>query len=380
MTVGVGAVIGAGSVITKSIPPQMMAFGVPARVVQDLTKAGVGPGDYSATVNTLTEAMAFGRQLDRKEELELARLSKSLTALQQQKKTQHQLKAAGGGHSLDVQAERAKGHEPTDFDYSISLSQGFWPAAQDTCKRGIEYIAGCRLSWWPLSESEERLKSGYTRVYSIPFTSSYRYRRHFYDDIPTPLADLLFPKLADIRTSVPKSRWVALSREAVFLRGTTLMRLILRYEDGASRQWQLHGEGETSTRGHKQDVPNDCKTSENEGIGNSLEAGRQNVSEVRWQGLTGGGGRQPGEGESQNTPKKESGERRGQPILFLSIDVGLSESVAHAVNLGENDKKTFQNLQDAYRGFPSWTWKRATGIKFYRVFIPIVYSDNQYVR
>jgi hypothetical protein len=67
-----------------------MALGVPARVVQDLNEVHVGVADFSATVNTLPEAMTFGRHLDRKEELELARLASSLHALQQQKKALQQ--------------------------------------------------------------------------------------------------------------------------------------------------------------------------------------------------------------------------------------------------------------------------------------------------
>ncbi|KAK4447850.1 trimeric LpxA-like protein [Podospora aff. communis PSN243] len=86
VTIGDGAVIGAGSVVTKNIPPATMAFGVPARVVQDLNSLPDGVVDYSATVNTLTEAMMYDRPLDRKDELELARLNRILNGIQQQKK------------------------------------------------------------------------------------------------------------------------------------------------------------------------------------------------------------------------------------------------------------------------------------------------------
>jgi hypothetical protein len=76
VTIGNGAVIGAGSVITKCIPPGTMALGIPARVVQKLTEAA--PPEVNATVKTLSEAMAYGRQLGSKEEAELTRLSRTL--------------------------------------------------------------------------------------------------------------------------------------------------------------------------------------------------------------------------------------------------------------------------------------------------------------
>ncbi|KAK0649245.1 trimeric LpxA-like protein [Cercophora newfieldiana] len=96
VTIGDGAVIGAGSVITGNIPPSAVAMGVPARVVRYLNQAPSGVVDYCATVNTLTEAMTYGRQLDRKEELELARLNSSLHALQQQKKALQQQHQSNG--------------------------------------------------------------------------------------------------------------------------------------------------------------------------------------------------------------------------------------------------------------------------------------------
>lgn len=37
MTIGKGAVIGAGSVVTKDIPPMTVAVGVPCKVIRQIT-------------------------------------------------------------------------------------------------------------------------------------------------------------------------------------------------------------------------------------------------------------------------------------------------------------------------------------------------------
>lgn len=55
--------------------------------------------------------------------------------------------------------------------------------------------------------------------------------------------------------------------------------------------------------------------------------------------------------------------------LYLSVDIGPNQSRARAVELGENDKMTFENIYTTYRSFtPKWCWwKQAAKIRFYRV-------------
>lgn len=82
VTIGDGAVIGAGSVITRSIPPSTLAVGVPARVIQSLDETTMRPSEVCSSVATLAEAMGNFAQscapLDRLDELELARLSSGM--------------------------------------------------------------------------------------------------------------------------------------------------------------------------------------------------------------------------------------------------------------------------------------------------------------
>ncbi|RYO92932.1 hypothetical protein DL762_001423 [Monosporascus cannonballus] len=108
------------------------------------------------------------------------------------------------------------------YDYDISFTRDFASAAQDCFKRGIKHIVGARLSWWPLAEPEDELGHGRVRVYS----AASRCRR-IYDDVPTRLAEALFPKLITVRKSAPKSNWILSNREAVLLHDTTLIRILL---------------------------------------------------------------------------------------------------------------------------------------------------------
>ena len=89
--------------------------------------------------------------------------------------------------------------EHMTIHYRFSFARSPTTAIQDISKKTVERVAGTRLSWWPLSESEEELKEKYTRVYSQPLTSSSIHNRVFYDDIPTSLAEKLFPELVAAR-------------------------------------------------------------------------------------------------------------------------------------------------------------------------------------
>lgn len=108
----------------------------------------------------------------------------------------------------------------------FSFTQSPITALQDLCKQTVELLAGTKLSWWPLSEPEEELNANCTRVYCQPLAGLSRRNRSFYDDIPTPLAEELFHGLAAARNLATGTRWKAFPREAVYLEGTTLMRVL----------------------------------------------------------------------------------------------------------------------------------------------------------
>jgi len=145
--------------------------------------------------------------------------------------------------SSHTEDEQATKHQSQYFDYDFSLNRPSWLAITDSCKRRVEAAAGCQLSCWPLSEPEKDLMPGSTRVYSMPFKRN----RRFFDDLPTPIAESLFPKLLDVRASTAKSRWAALGREAVYLKNSTLMHLLHRREDQGSQHQDLQSFSEESS-------------------------------------------------------------------------------------------------------------------------------------
>lgn len=69
--------------------------------------------------------------------------------------------------------------EPQESEYQSSSHLNLLFTVADTIKVRIEQIAGSPLSWWPLTNPEERLEDGYLRVYimhrmcSAPMSSLY---------------------------------------------------------------------------------------------------------------------------------------------------------------------------------------------------------------
>jgi hypothetical protein len=79
--------------------------------------------------------------------------------------------SVGNPHS-SIQARRTKESELLNLDYDIIFPIRFISSLQDMCKTGIEHLAGCQLSWWPLAEPEDTLRPNHVRIYSMPFVSS----------------------------------------------------------------------------------------------------------------------------------------------------------------------------------------------------------------
>ncbi|KAF4996921.1 hypothetical protein FDECE_12244 [Fusarium decemcellulare] len=237
----------------------------------------------------------------------------------------------------------------------VSFVRPWVSVLADSCKRSMETVAGCKLSWWPLEDPEYVLKSGYTRVYSTPSP-----HRRIYDDIPTSFAEVLFPKLAEARASSTRCVGMGSTYEAVFLQKMTLMRLLLvgfgsslttqTTDPGAPTSQDNTGDGATLTpRGSiqrpsesdttPQPTSRDCYTQQNRPL-QARDAVAGHVMNGR------------------------------NPVLFLSADTARNESIAQTITPGDNDRTTCQNLRSAYEGLSNrwWCRKRATGIKFYRVY------------
>lgn len=241
----------------------------------------------------------------------------------------------------NAQRDRMQSAKLVNIDYDVSLGRNFTSALQDTFKRRVESIAGCRLSWWPLSEPEDELKPGHLRVYSMPST---RCSRGFYDDIPISLAEQLFPKLRDAPNSDTGFSRSLVMQKTVVLHGTTLMRVL--------HQWRSGSQGSQQRTGDQYDIGSQTL----QGSGRNL-SGESSKSSL-------------GQDTTEPPDKSVDDQQKDQPVIFMSADMKPNESIACTVGLGSNDKTTFQNLQVAHRKLPSWGWKRATGIKFYRVPVP----------
>lgn len=249
----------------------------------------------------------------------------------------------------DVAARKA--HIPKgQVGYTISFTRHLGRVVQDSIKRGIECVAGCPLSWWPLSDLENRLRPGYTRVYATLQTVASQQVLHFYDDIPTQLAELLFPALIDSRRRAWRSTWPALNQEAVHLFGTTMTRLLHQHAADSSAQHQATQSSEFATTLAKGDGRRHSTARELEGDRQTHGLQQDHIEEHRTSATT-KWSQKPGE----------------QPIIFLTIDTNPNSSMACSVEIGMDDQTTFQNLRSAHRGLARWAWKRATGIQFYRV-------------
>jgi hypothetical protein len=181
----------------------------------------------------------------------------------------------------------------------------------------------CRLSAfvWPLSEPEEPVKLGYTRIYFMSSTQPSQRDQRLYDDIPTPLAESVFPRIIKSPYSVLGSRWTGSSGEAVLLRDLTPMRLLHLWEADKIVQQQRH-QPERRRPGEARGTEGGDKGSKDSG----------DLSELR--------------GDSQHPSKS-------QPVLFVSADVTPNESVASTVTLGETGEVTFRNLRNAFHALPS---------------------------
>lgn len=237
-----------------------------------------------------------------------------------------------------------------EFDYTVCSSWRIFSLFQDSWKRSIETVAGSQLSWWPLTEPEAELKPGYTRVYSIPTATRLKKAGRFYDHIPTPLAEKLFPNLSRFRSSYTESRWRFLRPETVVLQGTTLMHVL--------QQWT---ENEEIHRIEMSESPLADTTNDVCAIGKGLQQD---------EGVSGASRQSQEIQQPTNQTAEESNSRKPlttKKVVFITTDVTVNESVACTSELGENDETTFRNLYKSFCALPSGKWKRAIGLKFYRV-------------
>lgn len=149
-------------------------------------------------------------------------------------------------------------------------------------------------------------------------------RGGFHEDITTSLAKELFPELAG----------AAAGANAVYLKDSTPLQHLQRRD--------------YSSRG--QALPQNL-TGSSLSVGGSPMALDQPIH--------------PAVNIATQVPVAEK--KQSHPVLFISVDTGRNQSVAVAVNRGEDDKDTINNMRAAIKKLPSARWKWATGVQFYRV-------------
>ncbi|KAH8711840.1 hypothetical protein GQ44DRAFT_731073 [Phaeosphaeriaceae sp. PMI808] len=281
--------------------------------------------------------------------------------------------------SLRDWARSSTSTKGTNIDYDILFTKTLMSTAQDFCKKAVERAAGTRLTWWPLAEPEKELRPNYTRIYSQPRIGSGRADRCFYDDIPTSLAENLFPSHTIMRGATLNWRWrcysKAVSPTAVFLRGTTLMQQQPHSVsgDGSKRQkstaagalngQSVHKDGSKAgphitKRGDRTTAPSSKpqgkqSTTVNDGHG------KESIPTVRKPATTRprrDDGKEPEEDGGAHSPdmiSKKGSPNECRPVLFLSVDIVTNDSRACSVDVGIKDLDTMENLRRSYNALRS---------------------------
>ncbi|KAF6824386.1 cyclin-dependent protein kinase complex component [Colletotrichum plurivorum] len=234
-----------------------------------------------------------------------------------------------------------------DLEYTIQHTSWIVLAIGNSFQRGVEFVSGSQLSWWPLPDPEEEPRRGFTRVYSLRSTTRLWKTRRFYDDIPTPSAEKMFPTLTAAIRSSEGSRWAALGRIDIVLQNTTLMHVLQHFEN--------------RKRGNSQN-----QTPRSMGMDAAVHDDKRgkDVQETRNRDEKGQELQHPFDESDQHDSGSDP--PKSGTILYVTADTTANESVACTVNLGEDDKKTLSNLYKTFRALRSGRWKRATGMKFYR--------------
>ncbi|KAI0405371.1 hypothetical protein F4802DRAFT_180002 [Xylaria palmicola] len=235
-----------------------------------------------------------------------------------------------------------------DTEYDISVSLQIAARTINMLKRTIERIVGCRLSWWPLTQPESDLNTGYTRVYSTSLGG-----RRFYDDISTPLAILLFPKLTKVH-SFENDLWMeGWRREVVQLRGTTLAAVLVK-KFGSAVATTAYPAPTHITPSAQPSPRNTPVVSNVRGQAPSQLISTANNN----QSITG----------TITVPLSQTPVAKPDPLLYVSTDIKRNASRARPAGVGKDDQETLHNLRACYYSFASrwYGWKRPVGIKFYR--------------
>ncbi|KAF6814809.1 cyclin-dependent protein kinase complex component [Colletotrichum sojae] len=255
-------------------PLHMSAYNGHIACVEALLRKGA---EHSPISNTSQTPLDMAMRQGHKKIIQVLREAGAVTGRELYASTSSSGWDQSSPHRSDHSWEETSSNKQlADPEYTIHHTSIAF-AIRNSFQRGVEPVAGSQLSWWPLPDPEEEPRRGFTRVYSVrPFTRLWK-TRMFYDDIPTPSAEKIFPNLKAVLRSSKGTGWATLGRTDIDLQSTTLMRVLQHFESakGGNSQSQT-----LRSLGTKAIVHTDTKA--NESVSCTVDLGEDDIKTLSY--------------------------------------------------------------------------------------------------